>query len=167
MGTKKSLCFLVGLFVIMVWIWGFATPVLSETLKCKGEGKQVNRSQDNFEGSIFIGVTAGEGTISCDNGETLTSKTFSLWDANWQVDCFTQTYTVLKFKDFSKIFIKYKYTQLPDPKNEVEWIWDGTGEIVRGTGQFYGIKGTSTLKGKQLYPDKNSVSEITITYTLK
>lgn len=167
METKKSLCLLVSLFVILVWIWGFATPAFSETLKCKGEGKPVNRSDDNFEGLIFIGVTAGEGTLTCNNGETLTSKTFSLWDAHWQVECFTQTYTVLKFKDFSKIFIKYKYTQLPDPKKEAEWIWEGTGEIVRGTGQFYGIKGTSTLKGKQLPPDKRSVSEIALNYTLK
>ncbi len=167
MGTKKSLRFLMGLFVITVWIWVFATPALSETLKCKGEGKPVNRSQDNFEGQFFIGVTAGEGTISCDNGETATSKTFSLWDSHWLVEGFTQTHTVLKFKDSSKIFIKYKYTQLPDPKNEVEWIWEGPGEIVRGTGQFYGIKGTSTLKGKTLYPDKRSVNEITLIYTLK
>ena len=32
MEAKKSLCFLMGLFVITVWIWGFAAPALSETL---------------------------------------------------------------------------------------------------------------------------------------
>ena len=75
MRIKKSLYFLLGIFVIIVWIWGFASPALSETLKCNSEWKVVTREDDNLYGIHFYGVTANEGIATCENGETATVKT--------------------------------------------------------------------------------------------
>ena len=95
MGTKKSLCFSLALFVITVWIWGFATPGLSETLKCKGESKQVVQAYDSvLEDDFYIGVNTREGMATCENGETATVKSFSAWDVIWQKEGFSQMYTI-------------------------------------------------------------------------
>ena len=83
MGTKKSLCFSVGLFVIVVWIWGFAAPALSETLKCKTEMKQVVRADEQVYSGYFIGVNTREGSATCENGETATVNSYAVWDQIW------------------------------------------------------------------------------------
>ncbi len=62
--------------------------------------------------------------------------------------------------------MKNKLTQIPDPKGGAEWIWDGTAEIIKGTIHFNGIKGSASFKGKHLFPDKKSINEWTITFTL-
>jgi hypothetical protein len=150
----------------MVWIWGFAGPALSETLKCKSETKGVVRAEDNLYQKYFLGVTASEGTATCENGETATVKTFSSWYASFPEEGFTQAYIMFTFKDAAVIIMKTNYTQVQDPKREARWLWEGTGEIINGGNRFQGIKGSTSYKGKQLPPDRIAVTEYTITYTL-
>jgi hypothetical protein len=166
MGRKKFLCFLMGIFVIIVWIWGIASPALSETLKCKSEWKVVTREDDNLYGIHFYGVTANEGIATCENGETATVKNFSLWYADATKEGVNQSFTTFTFKDSSKIIMKTSSTQIKDLKGEGNWIWEGTGEIINASSRFMGIKGKSSFKGKQLSPDKRSVNEWIITYAL-
>ena len=164
MRTKKSLCFSLCLFVSIVWIWGFTTPALSETLKCKSEWKTVTREDDSLYGIHFYGVTASEGMATCENGDTATVKSFSLWYADATKEGVNQSFTTFTFKDSSKIIMKTSSTQIKDLKGEGNWIWEGTGEIVNASSRFIGIKGKTSFKGKQLPPDKRSVTEWTINY---
>ena len=167
MGARKSFCFVTGLFVIIVWIWGFAAPALSETLKCKSETKDGVRVQEQADTSYFITIVTKEGSVTCENGETADVKTYSLAEANWPRDAFVQTITIYRFhKDWAKIITKGNLVQTQDPKGEAEWIWEGTSEIIRGTGRFSGIKGGVSFKGKQVPPDAKSISEFTINYSL-
>ena len=168
MKTKKSLCFLVGLFVILVWIWGFAAPALSETLKCKSEAKVREQNSDMVTEEHYVGATIREGSLTCDNGETATLRSYGTWDVIFKKEGFSQTYTVLTFNDNSKILTKFQGRQIPDPEGKADWIWSGmtgTSEILKGTNRFKGIKGSVSFEGKQL-PSKISTSEWTFTYTL-
>ena len=170
MGRKKSLFYLVGLFVIMVWVWGLATPALSETLRCKSETKQVVRSDEQveslFDTGYFIGITASEGVATCENGETIEVKSYTLWATNWPKETISQVIARYRFKDLSNIITKGTVIQNQDPKGEATWLWEGTSEIIRGTGRLKEIKGSVSFKGKQLPPDKRSVTEFILTYTL-
>ena len=128
--------------------------------------KQVVRADEQVYSGYFIGVNTREGSATCENGETATVNSYAVWDQIWHKECFKEGYTIFTFKDFSKMIMKNKLTQIPDPKGEAEWIWDGTAEIIKGTIQFNGIKGSGSFKGKQLFPDKKSINEWTITFTL-
>ena len=167
MGTKKSLCFLMGLFVIIVWSWGFATPALSETIKCKSESDAGKREVDQvLFTEYFVGSTTKEMVATCDNGETPTVKMYSVWDATVGKENFIQGYSIYTFKDSSKIVTKFNFRQIPDPEGKAEWISDSTADIIKGTLRFNGIKGNVSSKSKTLHPDHRGVSEFTITYTL-
>lgn len=149
--------------------WHFASPS-PEILKCKSEAKQVVRSDEQveslFDTGFFIGVTASEGMATCENGETIEVKSYSLWTSNWPKETISQVITRYRFKDLANIISKGPVIQKQDPKGEATWLWEGTSEIIRGTGRFKEIKGTVSFKGKQLPPDKRSVAEFSITYTL-
>lgn len=166
MGSKKSLCLWVGLFVILVWIWGFASPALSETLNCKSEMKMGQRIMDEVTSGYFIGVNTREGSANCDNGEMAHLKAFATWDVMQPKEGFAQGYIIFTFKDNSKIITKFKYRQIPDPGGEAEWIYEGTPEIIKGTLRFEGIKGSTSFKSKQLPPDSKTAGEWIINYTL-
>ena len=167
METKKSLCFLVGLFVIIVWICGFVTPALSETIKCKSESDAGKREVDQvLFTEYFVGSTTKEMVATCDNGETPTVKMYSVWDATVGKENFIQGYSIYTFKDSSKIVTKFNFRQIPDPEGKAEWISDtGTVEIIKGTLRFNGIRGTASSKGKTL-DDHKTANEWTIDYTL-
>lgn len=167
MGKKKSLFCSVGLFVIIVWIWCSATPASSETIKCNNETDMGKREVDQvLFTEYFVGSTIKEAAATCDNGETPNVKTYSVWDATVGKESFTQGYTIYTFKDSSKIVTKFNYRQIPDPEGKAQWIWDGTSEIIKGSLRFSGIKGNVSFKGKMLFPDRRSVEEWTINYTL-
>jgi hypothetical protein len=107
-----------------------------------------------------------EAAATCDNGETPTVKTYSVWDATVGKESFVQGYAIYTFKDSSKIVTKFNFRQVPDPEGKAVWIWGGTSEIIKGTVRFNGIKGNVSSKGKTLFPDRRSVNEWTINYTL-
>jgi hypothetical protein len=167
MVTKKLLFFAVGLFVITAWIWGSATPALSETLNCKGEGKQVTLKMVFDSPGSFIGISENEVSHTCDNGETISEKSYySFANGNSMGDLLVQGYSKLTFKDDSTITSRIKLTQLRDPKGEVMWIYDGTGEIIRGTMRFKGVQGSCSIKNGKEFNNKTHSHEFTITYTL-
>ena len=170
MCTKKLLFIFVGFFVPTIWAWGFAGPAFSETLKCKSETKQVARSDEQVESlydtGFFIGITKSEGEATCENGETIDVHSYSLWSTNWPKETISQVITRYRFKDFANIITKGTVIQNQDPKGEATWLWEGTSEIIKGTGRLKEIKGSVSFKGKQLPSDKRSITEFTLTYTL-
>ncbi|MEW6187564.1 MAG: hypothetical protein AB1585_17685 [Thermodesulfobacteriota bacterium] len=164
MVAKKSLIFAIGLFVISVWIWGSATPALSETINCKGEGKSVPLTMINDSTGSIIGINESKGSFTCDSGETGTEHDLLLWEQNERKELLIQGYSILTFKDNSKIIMKSKFTEIPDPKGEAQWIFNGTSDILRGNMRFNGIKGSGSFKGRQ--NGYNIDMEWTLTFTL-
>ncbi len=82
-----------------------------------------------------------------------------------QRSAITTVIVVYTFKDFARITTKGSMRQVEDPKGEAEWIWEGTGEIIKGVTRFRGIKGSISFKGKQERGDKKAIQEVTLTYT--
>lgn len=82
-----------------------------------------------------------------------------------------QGYCILTYKDGSTIVIKNNGT-LTIPKGEKSPVSEGTGQYIKGTGRFEGIKGKMTFKGHYITPySKNTKGDmITIstgTYSLQ
>jgi hypothetical protein len=167
MVAKKSLLFGVSLLVITVWICGSATPALSETINCKGEGKAGVLKMINDSMGYFIGLNENEVSYTCDNGESFTEIAYLVWDLlmGKERQILGQGNSISTYKDNSKIIGKLKFSLIPDPKDEKQWIIDGTAEIIRGTMRFNGIKGSVSFKGKQDAGMKLFI-ESTMTYTL-
>lgn len=170
MGTKKPFCIFVGLLVITIWILGFPAPGLSETVKCKSEMQMGQKIVEQVTAGYFIGVNTRDGSANCDNGETAHLQAFATWDVFYESfvpkEGIAQGYVIFTFKDNSKIITRFKYRQTSDPKGEAEWIWEAAPEIVKGTLRFEGIKGTLSLRAKQLPSDSKTVGEWIINYTL-
>jgi hypothetical protein len=164
MPTKKSMYILFGILAISTWVLGSAIQTKAETLKCNSELKAVTRAEDNLYQIHFYGVTASGGVATCENGETATVESFSLWYADATKEGVSQSYTIFTFKDSSKIIMKTSHTSIKDLKGDGNWIWEGTGEIINASSRFIGIKGKASFKGKQLPPDKRSVTEWVIKY---
>jgi hypothetical protein len=157
----------VSFFVGVLCIWGLVTPALSETLKCKSELLDERiREEQPFDYTYSVGVGLREGLAICENGETAEVKSFSLWNAEPQKEAIISNITAYTFKDYSRIITKADIHYLQDPKGESEWIWEGTGEIIKGVKGFKGVKGSVTFKGKMDRSDKKPRMDITLTYTL-
>ena len=164
---KKRLCLLASFFVVVFWIWGLVTPTLSETLKCKSELLDEKiREEQQFDYTYSVGVNLKEGMAICENGETAEVKSFNLWNVDYPTEVFLSGITVYTFKDYSRIITKANFHYIRDPKGESEWIWEGTGEIIKGVKGFKGIKGSVSFKGKMDRSDKKTRMDITLNYTL-
>ena len=73
--------------------------------------------------------------------------------------------------DGSTIITSFSSVQDPDPEGKFAWLIKGTGDILRGTGRFEGIKGSISGSSKQLKPEKGDLSgksfgDWTFTYSL-
>ena len=166
MAKKKSLCFPLGLFVIIAWFWGSVTPAVAETLQCKSETDH-DVSYIEQLGDLYHGYFTRIGVVTCDNGETAKWWSYGNFAVTLEKGGFSQGYIIFTFKDFSNIVMRYKLPQRPDPQGTVQWFYDYTAEIIKGDGRFEGIKGSVSVSGKQLLnPKKTAIQEMNITYTL-
>ena len=85
-----------------------------------------------------------------------------------------QNCIVHTFADGSTIVSKNKFINISAPDGKTGLYEDITGEIVKGTGRFEGIKGKVTAKGKRLTPLSPGLKEMrgdavvegSMTYTL-
>ena len=169
MATKKLMCVLFGVLVISAWVLGSAIQVGAETLKCKHA--QTNTKFDSMEvgdeNGHFIGVQRMEGLAYCENGEIAKVRTDSTFDFVRGKGTQSLGYTFYTFEDGSTIIVKFQ--RLVD-------YTGGTGsakassEIIKGTGRFEGIKGTTSATGKNYPRSQEEVgrafTDATLTYTL-
>ncbi len=70
-------------------------------------------------------------------------------------NCITHT-----FADGSTIVAKNKFINITAPDGKTASWEEITGEIVKGTGRFEGIKGTITAKGKRVAPISPGLKEM-------
>lgn len=169
--AKKSSWVLIALFVISVGLLCSVPQAMAETLNYKAF-MHVTQSQNVQIGDVathWVALVVREGAAALETGEMAWAKgvvTFDVIDGGgpWTL------YSTLTFQDGSTIITlskgiseKHSASGHEDQKR--------TGEIIKGTGRFEGIKGTASALMKQIPPEKGelgakALSEVTLTYTL-
>jgi hypothetical protein len=164
MATKKFMWVLLSVS-IAAWLLCPVPQTMAETLKgklfnhvTKVEGVPI----PDAEGHI-VGLMVREGVTVYENGELGWTKAVAIADTTKGVGPFSQ-YATTTFQDGSTI-ISYTKGTVSGPRFEFN------AEIIHGTGRFQGIKGTITVTGKGLPPEKGeiigkAVGELTMTFTL-
>jgi hypothetical protein len=173
MAAKKSMWALFGILAISAWVLGSAVPAGAETMKCKTSGNTVKMEVmpiPDVEGhTIVMGIR--DGLAFFEDGEIATYKAFTTSDAIRGKGVLSQGYLLFTFVDGATIITSFRQAQEPDPEGKFAWFFKSTGEVLKGTGRFEGIKGSLSGTGKQLKPEKGdltgkSTTDLTFTYTL-
>lgn len=173
MTVKKAMCLFFGLSLILTGILGSVMQAAAETMKCQTSGNSVKREVmqiPDVEGhTIVMGIR--EGLAFFEDGEVSAFKNFHTADVLAGKKVLTQGYQVFTFLDGSTIITSFHQIQEPDPGGRLAWITKATGEILKGTGRFEGIKGSLSGTGKQFKAEKGeltgkSAGNWTISYTL-
>ena len=169
MATKKLMCILFGILVISAWVLGSASLVGAETMKCKSIAtatKDETISVSDEEGH-FLRLRISEGLAFFENGEIAKVRLYSLSDT---VKKGGQGigYILYTFDDGSTIVNRYQRLMVADQSGN--YSAKTKSEIIKGTGRFEGIKGTSSSTGKDFPATKEEAGRVfndsTLTYTL-
>ena len=165
MGTKKLIWVLFGILVVSAWILGSAI--------------QAGAAIKNYK--YFNYTTKVErfsvGDVDGHRVSLLLTKTF-LWFEDGEV-AITDAVVTSDLIKSSGTYYQYGIWKFPDGSTIIIKLQGTTGvagvsaksEILKGTGRFEGIKGTSSAKGKYLPPQEGDVGpmgygEGTLTYTM-
>jgi len=172
MGTKKSTWVLIGFFIITTWLLGFVIEAQAETMKCK-IGRVIIKEEtmpvDDEEGHILV-MQIGQGLAFFENGDIANFKNQSIADRRTGIGKGSQSmaYIFLTFQDGSSIIVRLDYRSIADASGKIST--KTTGEIIKGSGRFGGIKGTFSSTGEMLPRIKGEAdkyfSDATLTYTL-
>jgi hypothetical protein len=167
MATKKSVWVLFGILVISAWILGSVIQAGAETMKCRiatTTTKDESVSVGDEEGhSLHLLIT--EGLAFFENGEIAKVIAHVLNDRISGKGGQSIGYTIYTFEDGSTIVQRFQRLLVSgDLSAKV------TGELIKGTGRFEGIKGTVSGASKNFPASKGeasrNASDITFTYTL-
>ena len=176
MATKKiniTIWGLTGILIITAWLLGSVTHTSAETMKCLSSGNMVKREVipiPDVEGHT-IAIAMRDGLAFFEHGEIVPFKAFSTSDSIIAKGGRSQGYLLFTFVDGSSIITSFSQTTEPDPEGKFAWYNKFTGEILKGTGRFEGIKGSLSGDGRQFKPEKGELSgkssnNWTFTYTL-
>jgi len=173
MATKKSMWILFGTLVISAWVLGSITQAGAQTytMKCRETGyapKAHPIEVGDVPGHI-IGVGEYAGVLSCDDGSIATTSIKSSIDYIKGSGKF-HSYWVATYEDGSTSWTRLSGSATPGAEGKTA-SWESlTGEFIKGTGRFEGIKGSVTFTGKRLAPSPGTGSQYYIdwafTYTL-
>jgi hypothetical protein len=173
MVMKKSITIWGFVVLIVIWAWlvGFPTPVDAETLKFKGY-TFVDKSERVLIGDVqghSLSLTVRRSILVFENGDTATVIGVSTSDTTKGSGPFLM-YNTFTFADGSTIITKTQGT-IGGTAVGVYQSGGMTGEIIKGTGRFEGIKGTSTSAYKFFPLEKGEIGpkgigEGALTFTL-
>ena len=172
MATKKSLWFLLSVFIIAAWLLGFVIEVQAETMKCRIARviiKEETMPVSDEEGHSLV-MQIGQGLAFFENGDIANFKNQSISDRRTGPGKGSQSiaYIFFTFEDGSSIIATLEYRSIADPTGKISTR--ATGQIIKGAGRFEGIKGTYSSSGKMLPPIKGEADkyygDTTLTYTL-
>jgi len=172
MATRKLIWVLLGILVIAAWVLGSANQVGAETMKCKVYTyvAKVERSLVGDVEGHAMALTIRRAFYVFENGEIATARASITSDTTQGSGTILQ-YIFLTFSDGSTILTKQQGTIGGGTAVGVYTSAEVTGEIVRGTGRFQGIKGTQTSTFK-FFPVEvgeggpKGIGESTFSYTL-
>jgi len=174
MPTRKidiTILGLIGIIVAVVWLLGPVAQAMAESMKYKFLGhvtKTEAISIDDVEGH-FVGLTVIDGVVVFENGEMAPFRGVVTSDIIKGKGSFDK-YTTITFGDGSRIVSKLRGTTgVTSAETASSAVL--TGELIKGTGRFEGIKGIANSSLKILPPEKGElggkrVGECTISYTL-
>jgi hypothetical protein len=171
MVTKKLVWVLFSILVISAWVFGSAIQAGAETLNYKSYTyvtKQEFMPVGDVEGHLLTSFVRG-GFYVFENGEVATVYQVGTGEevkGGGQV----LLYTTLTFPDSSTIISRSQGTLGGGVPGSPASAGFKT-EIIKGTGRFEGIKGTSSSKTKVIPAEKGepgpkAVAEGSLTYTL-
>jgi hypothetical protein len=151
-----------GSIIVATLFLGFAVEAKAETMKCRSVGVIIKSEAmpvadvENHR----LGFTIREGLAFFDNGETANYKAQSIWDVIQGKSSKAYVYNLFTFEDGSTIITKIEQVGTK-----------GTGDILKGTGRFEGIRGNCTITGKTFPAPKGesakSTYEFIFDYTLQ
>ena len=176
MATKKiniTVWGLTGILVITAWLLGSVTHARAETMKCQTSGNMVKREVIPIPGieGHALNISMRDGLAFFEQGEVSLFKAFASGYGITGKGGQAQGYFSFTFVDGSSIIATFRQTAEPDPEGKFAAYNKFTGEILKGTGRFEGIKGSLSGDGKLFKPEKGELSgksnnHLTFTYTL-
>jgi len=170
MSAKKSRWILFGILIIMAWVLGSVIQAGAETLKCKSA--QTATKDERMEvGDVkghFLALMRMQGLAYCENGEVVRMRSDSIFDFAPGKGAQAIGYTFFTFDDGSTIVNRFQRSTFLEQSGVGSA--KASSDLIKGTGRFEGIKGTTSVKGKNFPRSKEepsrSFSDITFTYTL-
>lgn len=159
MERKKIILAVISIFLISIWL--FPSQAGAETWKYK-----IVMYFTRFEMAPIPALetqayflTEFRGLTFWENGETSFYSGAAIgefYKGKGPVEnCITHTFT-----DGSTIVSKNKFINISAPDGKTALWEEITGQIVKGTGRFEGIKGTISAKGKRLTPVSPGLKEM-------
>ena len=170
MVTKKSMWVLFGILIIAAWVLGSVAQAGAETMKCKvaQTSTKDERMPVGDEQGHGLALNRMEGLAWCENGEIAKVRSDSIFDFMPGKGSQAIGYTFYTFEDGATIVVRFQRIMVTGQSGNLSA--KTSSEIIKGTGRFEGIKGTSSGTGKNFPPSKEepgrAFSDITITYTL-
>ena len=173
MATKKFIVVFVGLFILISWLSGFSPNATAETLKGKGVGA-IGKFEMLPVGDVEnhnIGLNTREGMVVFENGEVATTKAIAVWDIVRNGSGWAKGYITFTFIDGSTITTNFNQQYAPaKAEGSAQYDTKITGDILKGTGKFEGIKGTISTTTTQMKAEKGesagkSISDMILTYS--
>jgi hypothetical protein len=169
MGTKRFKWIFVGCIAVAALFLGFVTEAKAETMKCRTAAifvKEEKMPVGDLEG-YTLGTSIREGMSFFENGEVANFKNYTIEDQSGGTGQ-TMGYTFYTFSDGSRIIVKVGAQTSYDPSGTR--LTKAVNEIMKGTGRFEGIKGTTSTTAKSPPPVKGEFKkqamDTTFTYTL-
>jgi len=163
MSIKKFVGNVMGTLIIAVSLLGFSQIAGAETMKCKVSAYIINMELlpvGDVEGHT-VGYNHRKGLVFFENGEVATYTYGGYLDLIKGKGPF-KGYSIFTFSDGSLIVKKMQGVLEPGPQG-LPLSVSGTGEFIKGTGRFQGIKGDFKITGKVLTPfskEKETRSDI-------
>jgi len=170
MATKKSIGVLFGILVISAWILGPTIQAGAETMKCRTSNtatKVESIPVGDEEGHVLM-LAIYEGLAFFENGEIAKVRSHNALDQIPGKGSQAIVYNIYTFEDGSTIVGRSQRLMVPGQSGIASA--KATGELIKGTGRFGGIKGTTSVTGKNFPAIKGeagrATSDIIFTYTL-
>ena len=170
MTTKKSMYVLFGILLISAWVLGSAIQAGAETMKCKSvqTTTKMERMEVGDEKGHLLSLQRMEGLAYCENGEIAKMRSDNVNDFMPGKGVEALGYTFFTFEDGATIIVRFRRAVVLG-QSDIGSA-KSSSEIIKGTGRFEGIKGTTSGTGKNFLQTKEepgrAFTDITLTYTL-
>jgi hypothetical protein len=172
MAIKKSIWVCIGILVISAWVLGSSIQAGAETMNYKFYtyvAKAESVPVGDVDGHHLFSMTR-RAFLVFESGEIATSRSVLTGEMMKGSGASSLAYATMTFSDGSTIIIKSQ-SMASGPAILVPTSAKSTGEIIKGTGRFEGIKGTGTSATKYFPVEQGEAGakgygEGTITYTL-
>jgi len=170
MAPLKKIFSLFGILLISAWVLGSVMQAGAETLKGKTvlTATKDERVPVKDETGHYLGVGISEGLAIFENGEIAKQRNHGIVDSISGKGGQSIGYNIYTFEDGSTVVTRSHRIMVPGKGGT--FSSKTTTELIKGTGRFEGIKGTSSATGKNFTASEGEASrafnDFTWTYTL-